>query len=308
MKTKLLIALFAFTLMSCSDDERYPETTVTIPSDPDNGNPTDPVVVEKKLEKILYINYREDGTISSTGKFEFDDAEKMVLVDGFSATGVPLRKREFTYNEKGLLINTNFHESGSSNTTFYEYDALGRIVKTSNAYAIYEAVFTNRLFTYEDDGSITVDEKVYEDSLEEGGGEIILSQGQYKYYKDAAGNIYKKTAANGNVITEAVYGNGNIVSYTSGSSSISFGFNTTNLPKGQYHNISKNAYGGLQNAILIEGFAAVGLGISNYVTEQNAVDKTTYAYEFDKDGYPVKISFFKNDSDKPFQIREISYK
>ena len=291
MKFKLLFAFMVLSIISCNQD--------------DDNSPVIPVV-EKKLDKILSTNYNSDDAIVTTATLTFDDNDRLLSEYGYKASGVLYRQRIYTYNENGLLVELDSHEDGASINTKYKYDNSGRVTESDNMFAIIEGVRTVRTFTYNADNTISVNANMTSYGPE---GEET-STAQYKYFLNAAGQIYRKTNSNGDVLAEAVYQGNNIVSFSEGNSSIVFDFNETNQTKGQFHGIVKNWYGdNWQNAILLDGFQAAGLGVSNYVIKQTSSSGIlTYNYEFDAEGYPVSVERIDESTNQPRQVREIFYK
>ena len=291
MKFKLLFAFMALSLVSCNQD--------------DDNSPLTPVV-EKKLDKILSTNYKANGDIASTATFTFDDNNRLLSKYIYNAAGELIGQRICTYNENGLLAEMDAHEDGASINTKYKYDNSGRVTESDNLFAIIEGIRTIKTFTYNADGTISV----IANEISYGPGGEETSTAQYKYFVNSAGQIYRRTNSNGDILAEAVYQGNNIVSFSEGNSDIVFDFNETNQTKGQFNGIVKNWYGdNWQNAILLDGFQAAGLGVSNYVIKQTSSSGIlTYNYEFDTEGYPVKVERLNIGTAQPRQAQEVSYK
>ena len=291
MKFKLLFAFMVLSFVSCIED--------------DNNSPVTPVV-EKKLDKMLSTNYNSNDAIVSTATLTFDDNDRLLSKYIYNASGKLIGQRICTYNENGLLAEMDAHEDGATINTKYKYDNSGRVTESDNMFAVIEGVRTVSTFTYNADNTISVNTNMTSYGPE---GEET-STAQYKYFLNAAGQIYRKTNSNGDILAEAVYQGNNIVSFSEGNSEIVFDFNETNQTKGQFHGIVKNWYGdNWQNAILLDGFQAAGLGVSNYVIKQTSSSGIlTYNYEFDTEGYPIKVERLNIGTAQPRQVQEVFYK
>lgn len=299
MKIKLLFAFLVLSMVSCSEDDG-------------SGNPdTNPTTQEKKLDKITDTRFKADGSVNTTTIAEFTDS-KLVSEVTYRLDEM-VANSTYMYNENGLLVEKKSYDSSISGGTqpyassLFKYDEQGRITEHDYYYAIIEADRTITTYTYNSDTTVSASAD-YFDVLN---NEHIITND--KYYVNTNGYVYKKTGSDGNNKLMAIYQGENLTSYVSGLISTSFEYNTTYLPKGQYHNIVQNLYGGnLLSAVLVNGFNAVDFGVKNYVTKETTVDAATtsyvtYTYDFNAEGYPVKVKCYKDGNSLPYLIREIQY-
>lgn len=296
MKTKLLLAFLAFSVISCSDDD---------------SSPSQP---EKKLDQMVVAHY-PDGINANSYKeiYDFDDHDRLTQISYYNPENELSAKTTYEYDQMLLSVVKSYGSSmGDPNkptsVTLFNYDGSLRIIgMDSNVETGIEGIHTITSFTYNADTTISAQQTTSappeEDALT-----------NFTYYKNADGLITKKVDSDNIIWTQAVYQAGNIASYTQlGTASMSFEFAENYLVKGNYLKINVNKFdGSFNNTIIAEGFKAVGNGFANYIsqhTASNAVSSqiTTYAYEFDQDGYPIKVSLFLEGSSQPYEVREISY-
>lgn len=307
MKIKLLFAFIALSLFSCSSNDDSENN--------DGNNPGgNPIAVEKELAKITDTRFKADGAVNTTTISEYTDnkaiSEATYMADALVA------KRTYTYNESGLLTELKAYDASMFGLerpyaiALCTYDDQGRIIRFDDTVTIIESDNTVTTFTYNNDTTITASADYYDVV----GGEHVITVD--KYYVNQAGRVYKKTGSDGTVKLSVLYIGDNVTSYTEGTASQIFEYDIANEPKGQYHNIVQNLYGGnFTNAMLVNGFSAFSYGVSKYVTRQNTTNSAgtntsfvTYSYDFDSDGHPVKVKCYKNGNSLPYMIREISYK
>lgn len=297
MKTKLLFAFLAMSVISCSDDD---------------SNPTTPPV-EKNLAQMVVKRYQNNGSIYKD-VYDFDGDNKLTIVNRYDGQDENFSKITYEYNASGLLsvAKTYGYSMGDPNqpshVTSYTYDGSSRITGIDDTESSgIESTQTITSFTYNSNNTISAVANIIAYPEEE----VIKN---YTFHVNADGHIVKKVDADNTILAQAVYNAGNIESYTQLSApSMSYLFNTANTPKGDYLNINLNRFGGdFNNAILSGGFASVGNGITNYVSQQTSTNATTsqittYTYEFDEDGFPIKVSLYTQGSTEPFEVREITY-
>lgn len=299
MKFKLLFALIALSIVSCSKDDD---------SDTKDSNPA---AQGKKLDKITDTRFKTDGSVNTTTIAEFTDS-KLVSQSTYQLDQM-VANSTYMYNESGLLVEKKSYDSSISGgaqpyaSSLFKYDGQGRVTEHDYNYVIIEADRTITTYTYNSDTTISASAD-YFDVLN---NEHIITND--KYYVNTNGHVYKKTGSDGSNKLMAVYQGENLTSYVSGLNTISFEYNTTDVPKGQYHNIVQNLYGGnLLSAVLVNGFDAIDFGVKNYVTKEttagvSATSYLIYTYEFDSEGYPVKVKCYKDGNSLPYLIREIQY-
>lgn len=296
---KLLIAFIALSLLSCSDDDS-------------SSTPT----VEKNLDQMVVTHY-PDGLAAPSYKqvYDFDDHNRVMQILHYSPQNELSSKRTYEYNQMLLSVTKTYDygmsigdPSQPSSVLSFSYDGSLRIIVVySYVETGIEGVHSITSFTYNADNTISA-EKTTSAPPEE---DVVAD---YTYYKNADGRITKVVDADGAVVTQAVYSGNNMDSYTiTGFTSKSYLFNSTVSPKGQYLNINLNKYDkSFNNTIIAEGFEAVSNGLSKYISQQTSSNDansvvTTYTYEFDEDGYPIKVSLFKEGSTQPYEVREITY-
>jgi hypothetical protein len=296
MKIKLLLAFVVFSLISCSDDD-------TSPSQP-----------EKNLEQMVVTHY-PDGINSNSYEevYDFDAYNRLTQISYFSPENELSAKKTYEYDQMLLSVIKGYgggmgDPEQPTSVTSFNYDGSLRIIgMDSNVEAGIEAIHTITSFTYNADNTISAQQTTSappeEDALT-----------NFTYYKNADGRIVKKEDADNTIWTQAVYNGSNVQSYTQlNLPSMSYMFNTVDAPKGQYLNIGRNKFdGSFNNTIIAEGFAAVSNGVNKYVSQHTSSIASinlvvTYTYEFDEDGYPIKVSLFSAGSSQPYEVREISY-
>lgn len=296
MKTKLLLAFLAFSVISCSDDD---------------SSPSQP---EKNLDQMV-VTYYPDGINANSYKeiYDFDDHDRLTQISYYNLENELSAKTTYEYDQMLLSVVKSYGSSMGdpnkpSSVTSFNYDGSLRIIgMDSNVETGIEGIHTVTSFTYNADNTISAEETTSAPPEED----VVKN---CTYYKTADGRIVKKIDSEGNILTQAVYENYNLKSYTrQGSASMAFLFNNDVTPKGNYLNINLNKYdGNFNNTILAEGFPAFSNGVSNYISQHTSsiaeINLTvTYTYEFDEDGYPIKVSLFSQGSSQPYEVREISY-
>jgi hypothetical protein len=296
MKTKLLLAFLAFSFISCSDDD---------------SSPSQP---EKNLDQMVVTHYPDgQGANSYKEIYDFDDHNRVAQIMYYSPQNELSAKRTYEYDQMLLSVIKGYgggmgDPEQPTSVTSFNYDGSLRIIGIdSNVETGIEGIHTITSFTYNADNTISAQQTTSappeEDALT-----------NFTYYKNADGRITKKVDSDNTIWTQAVYNGNNVQSYTQlGSPSMSYLFNTVNTPKGQYLNIGRNKFdGSFNNTIIAEGFAAVSNGVTNYVSQHTSSIASinlvvTYSYEFDEDGYPIKVNLFSAGSSQPYEVREISY-
>lgn len=288
MKTRLLLACFAIVMASCSTHD----------DSSGNGNPSENEG-EKKLREIVQTEFNENGSVKLTSKTQFDDNDRSLFWFQYDGAGELTTRFEYTYNQAGQLQGmTSYAVQGSSETVDYSYtltyDSNNRVITKEET----SPVTASTTFTYNANNTVTVIRST-------GSGADMYST----YYLNNNGQLFKKTTE---TETELLaYTGENILSYTNSTYSSSFTYDTTVTTKGQQQNVAINRYKGSKvNALMLEGLTAIDLGSTLYTSQKNDNngDVYTYEYQFDNEGYPIKVRCFKNGASIPFFIREINYK
>lgn len=283
MKLKLLIAFMALSLVSCSDDDNS-----------SNGS--------GQLDKYVITSYNEDGEAFDSYDIKFDN-NRMTGVYFHTPSGQIVDKREFYYNENGSLSKIEaFRDDEAEPYIINEiaYDGEGKISTTNMSYFDEWGGESSSVshYQYNSDNTITCTE-------EHDSGNVFIKT----YYKNASGKIYK--IIDQDEIQEVTYDGDNIATYSSGLGNMSYTFDNENTPAGPVLQSQLNQMNGnMDNTILFMGFSQITFGVSKYVVGQTSSDgsaNTTYVYEFDSNGYPVKLKSFKEGSTQPSMIREIFY-
>lgn len=293
MKTRLLFAFIALSLAACSSD------------DGSSGQDPDGNTGEKKLREIVQTEFNENGSVKLTTKTKFDDNDKALLEQQYNGMNELVAKREYTYNTKGVIDTMTYYsaETGLETPNYrytITYDADGRVSAVNDSFIHNGSPSTSVIgYLYNPNGTVLATR-----NFSYGGSKLVT------YYTNNSGQVYKKTDAEG--VTEQVsYLGENILSYNNGSINSVFTFDNEHTPKGQLHNTVVNQYSGnVANAIMLNGFTAISLGITNYAIQRTNSNGDTYEYkyDFDTNGYPIKLRCFKNGASIPFFIKEISYK
>jgi YD repeat-containing protein len=294
MKIKLLLAFIAFSFISCSDDD---------------ASPSQP---EKNLDQMVIKKYN-NGTYGQKVVYDFDDHNRVTLINRYDAQDEYFSKTTYEYDQMLLSVEKTYgfgmgDLNEPSSVISYNYDSSSRLISIDDHDAAgVEFSDTNIIFTYNADNTISAVETIVGPPSED-----IINN--YTYHKNADGNIVKKVDDGNTVLTQAVYDGANVLSYSRlGWPTWSYQYNVSDSPKGDYLKINTNKFdGSFNNTILAEDYPSVSNGVTNYISQHTisntqVSDVTTYTYEFDDDGYPIKVSLFKQGSTQPYEVREISY-
>jgi len=291
MKIKLLVAFMAIALVSCSKDD-----------DSGSGNSGNG---EKKLNRIIQTDFNENGSVKMTSQIQFDDNNKALSTLEYDGDGVLSTKRDFTYNKSGQVETMMYYTAATgieipnySYTVTYKGD--GRVESVSDSFISNGAAATSSMdYVYNENSTIVMTR-----NFSFGGATITT------FYLDTAGSVYKKTDSAGTA-EQLIYAGKDVQKYSTEMFSSTFAYDNEHTPKGQQNNVVLNQYNGnVQNTLLLGGFTSFNLGNTKYVTQRtdNAADIYNYEYQFDEEGYPVKIKCYKNEDVLPFSIREIYYR
>ena len=290
MKTKLLVAFMAIALVSCSKDDDS--------ASDNSGNE------EKKLNRIIQTDFNENGSVKMTSQIQFDDNNKALSNLEYDGDGVLSTKRDFTYNKRGQVETMMYYTAATdieipnySYTVTYKGD--GRVESVSDSFISNGAAATSSMdYVYNENSTIVMTR-----NFSFGGAAITT------FYLDTAGSVYKKTDSAGTT-EQLIYAGKDVQKYSTEMFFSTFAYDNEHTPKGQQNNVVLNQYNGnIQNTLLLGGFTSFNLGNTKYVSQRTDNDADTYDYEyqFDDDGYPVKLKCYKNKNVLPFSIREIYY-
>ena len=291
MKIKLLIAFMVLALVSCSKDDDS--------ASDNSGNG------EKKLNRIIQTDFNENGSVKMTSQIQFDDNNKALSNLEYDGDGVLSTKRDFTYNKSGQVETMMYYTAATgieipnySHTVTYKGD--GRVESVSDSFISNGAAATSSMdYVYNENSTIVMTR-----NFSFGGAAITT------FYLDTAGSVYKKTDSAGTT-EQLIYAGKDVQKYSTEMFSSTFAYDNEHTPKGQQNNVVLNQYNGnVQNTLLLGGFTSFNLGNTKYVMQRtdNAADIYNYDYQFDEEGYPVKIKCYKNEDALPFSIREIYYR
>ena len=291
MKIKLLVAFMAIALVSCSKDD-----------DSGSGNSGNG---EKKLNRIIQTDFNENGSVKMTSQIQFDDNNKALSTLEYDGDGVLSTKRDFTYNKSGQVETMMYYTAATgieipnySYTVTYKGD--GRVESVSDSFISNGAAATSSMdYVYNENSTIVMTR-----NFSFGGATITT------FYLDTAGSVYKKTDSAGTA-EQLIYAGKDVQKYSTEMFSSTFAYDNEHTPKGQQNNVVLNQYNGnVQNTLLLGGFTSFNLGNTKYVIQRtdNGADAYNYEYQFDDEGYPVKVKCYKNKNVLPFSIREIYYR
>lgn len=291
MKLKLLIAFFAVALASCSHDSR---NFNPIDEDPDNGNTNGDA-----MNRIVQTDFNEDGSVKVTTRTEFDENNKALHIFEHDGSGALTSTTDYTYNKDGQVETMAYFTAADGdlpvNTYSITYDGSGKIANLSETTA---SVNSSTDFVYNPDNTITAAKTI-------SGGTLEVT----KYFLSSAGLVYKKTSTSSN--EEIIYNGENIQTYTTATVTSTYTYDAEHELRGQQQAVAANQFkGNMVNTIIVNGFQSIALGKTKYVLQKldDNGDRYDYTYQFDDNGYPVKVRCFKNQSATPFFIREVSYK
>ena len=291
MKIKLLVAFMAIALVSCSKDDDS--------ASDNSGNE------EKKLNRIIQTDFNENGSVKMTSQIQFDDNNKALSNLEYDGDGVLSTKRDFTYNKSGQIETMMYYTAATgleipnySYTVTYKGD--GRVESVSDSFISNGAAATSSMdYVYNENSTIVMTR-----NFSFGGAAITT------FYLDTAGSVYKKTDSAGTT-EQLIYAGKDVQKYSTEMFSSTFAYDNEHTPKGQQNNVVLNQYNGnIQNTLLLGGFTSFNLGNTKYVMQRtdNGAEIYNYEYQFDKEGYPVKVKCYKNEDALPFSIREIYYR
>ena len=273
MKLKaLLLALVAISLAACSGDDSNPiETT------------------QGEVIQMIGEFYDENGI--KTGETIYDIEDKKTVKVTFYSQGELERYDDYEYNDEGMLEFVKSYLDGELwNTNEFEYDSQGRVIAQTHTFANSEQT-SIRYYTHNNDNTITVS-----------GGETAT------YFINEQGRVYKHFESEFS-FTEAEYEGNNIIRLSTYSTSADIIYDEEHEPKGDYHQIDKEQFGNyLANGIVCGGFG-YGLGVDKYLLAVDGSGNTGYSqvYEFDDEGYPVKMSRYYEGSPQPSSELTIIY-
>jgi hypothetical protein len=292
MKTRLLFAFIAIAMASCSSDDNSSD------KDPSENNQ------EIKLREIIQTEFNQDGSVKLTTKTRFDDKDKALLEEQYNTAGELTAKREFTYNPLGQVESMAFYSADTGLETLNSgytavYDANGRVTTINENFIVNGSQATSvTTYLYNPNNTVIMTRNF-------SSGESAMTT----YYLNSTGQVFKKTDSDG-MTEQVIYLGANMLNYSNGTITSSFGYDNEHSPKGQQHNTVVNQFNGnVANAMMIDGFKSIDLGRDKYViqrTDSNG-DSYDYQYQFNDDGYPIKLRCFKNGGSIPFFIREIYY-
>jgi hypothetical protein len=246
---------------------------------------------EKNKEQFFFSKVSYDniigGELRATVEFEFDK-NKVVVKNGFNASGEQTSTRTYAYNDKGLLIkSTGFNQNGEIdiiNTFNYENGNVTSVERIRNIFmdTIYNVIsYSNNLIENE--------------LINTKGDRLIFTQ----HYLNEDGFIYKSD----NGITAEI----NLIEGLPISKKIVYPDNVVEfehiylenpIPIGPWKNFWSNLYGNLNNQIIRQ--------TGGVLSHEDAVDLPKYIisagsqvqreYEFNAEGLPIKIEkTFNND-------------
>ncbi|MCO6146626.1 hypothetical protein [Flavobacterium sp. NRK1] len=288
MKTKLLLAFMATFLISCSGED----DTITVEADPHQ-------VVEKKLDYVVKTT-EADSTI-----IQFNDNNQIINETRYDLSGVIDYKKEYIYDFSGHLKTVKdfyafYGLDQPVETQSYSYDDEGKLIKRiiNEKQSTYDLI-TRVIYSYSN--TVISYEVTSNTSNNTGHGTYLLNN---------EGFISK---IEGNYTDEFLYEGDNIIWFggTRHLPSDIYEYDMINEPVGPYVHMYKNPYGSINNAILMTSTLYVSLLGSNYVTKwYNNDNNFSYEvkYEFDDDGYPVKVKRYYAGIPDPLRVEEIFYK
>ena len=271
MKFRLLLFATFLTLMSCSGDDNS--------IDPVNENP---IVEEPQSKNLLSI-------VITNESYKFvTNYEDNKIKDSYtySSSGELLRSSTYTYLSNGTIGEIKiFDEQGNFTgiSDVFLYDNEGKLVqivlKAIDGEGVEVANYMD--FIYNNDGTVTRE-------YDFGG----LTTTVYSF--NNLGQLYKINSDG--YESEATYEGNTIVSLYAGNLLSTYSYDTATLVKGHLLKKELNMFGGhYQNTALYFGFSAVMSFDKFCVESSNAIESETQAtYEFDEDGYPIKITSFQD--------------
>jgi hypothetical protein len=170
MKAKLLTALMALMLLSCSKND-----------DASGNNPSENEG-EKKLREIVQTEFNENGSVKLTGKTQFDDNDRSLFWFLYDGTGELTSRIEYTYNNAGQLEETtSYAVQGNSETMDYSYtltyDSNNRVIAKNES----SPATASTTYAYNANNTVTV--------IRTGSGADMYST----YYLNNDGQLFKKT-------------------------------------------------------------------------------------------------------------------
>lgn len=286
MKIKLLACIAFLSLMSCSGgDDSAPVNT-------ENPTPT-----EKKLKKISGYDMENGGNLISEQLFQ-NDLVKYVYV--YNPDGSEYYHREYSYNNDGILVMLQTYEDNilTSRETI-TYDSQQRISNVLREF--FSSGVTNVIhkdYVYNDDNTIT--NEVYDSQTSvtntfylNDAGLVIRSEADSEFDN----NIYiEEREYNGNneVLFRRKSLNKTTLEYTLQYEE-AYSYDLATPVIGSY--LNPHRFGEFKaNLVLFYSFHQRYILNENYLTGRtSASENQTRSYEYDEEGYPVKLKVYRDD-------------
>jgi len=257
------------------------------------------------LDKIVQTEYNDTGgAVSKKIITQFDDNNKVKEMVSYNPSNDIINKQEFIYDESGILKTRKiYYVTDLVNPIYiynYFYDIEGRVIKMIEVSNIGTPSTSTYLYAY-NNHIITVTEN----------STFFGTLPGFTFELNDNGLIYKKVA--GDITDELTYDVDNVIFHggTSHSPSIHYEYDNITQPIGPYINIVKNQYGSINNALIMSGFSNISfLGSKYLIKRTDSYNSATflYKYEFNEEGYPVKIKYYFGEDTIPYTIREVFYK
>ncbi|QYJ67443.1 hypothetical protein [Flavobacterium litorale] len=303
MKIRLLLSLIMLFFISCSSDD------TTTPTDENN-------TVEKHIKEIAKYSTNLDGEIIYVGLKKYENGVPIEHYSGYNSDGSFNIQVLYTYDNESRLMEMEMIYSDRTTDFTFEYDTLGRLISknriTQSSNGVSQTI-DHSDFDYSNSNQII--ESYTHSHTDSGPGQYY--SGQSIMYLDDEGYVYKTGSSENSEFIEATYQNGNIISiskfqYDESTASYiesilrSYVYDTETEVRGEYNysNITSNSvFLGLETNLFGSNKANAALfngGVSdrmiNYPIQFLRSDgiywghpSHTKVYEFDSDGYPIKV-------------------
>lgn len=267
---RLLFCIAFLSLMSCSgDDNTEPVNTNPIAEEPEGKDLLSKVSINESYKYV--VNY-EDNKIKDSYTYNL--------------SGELLYFFKYTYLNNGTIGEIKYFDAQGNFTgtsDAFLYDGEGKLVQVVMKALDEEGEVYNYMdFTYNPDGTVTRE-------YDFGG----LTTTVYSF--NSLGQLYMINEDGYESI--ATYEGNTIISRYSGNLLTTFTYDNTTSVKGHLLKTEFNMFNGhYQNTALYFAFSPALMSPDKFMIESSNENgyETQSTYEFDEDGYPIKITGFQN--------------
>ena len=281
MKKNVFMALAVAFLCTACDEDNPEALSNTPPAEldtvifNDGTNEVDLMVFEDNKVQQYKIGSNGDETYDLNYSYSYNQDGQLIGMTGTDAQGQLFFKQDLSYDEQGRLV--------------LKHDVYHNLTQGTQAVEDVE-------YSYNDLGhTITADFTSFDDT--------VLDR---VYHFNSAGLVSKITKVDGTTIQEMQYDGYNIVQM----GDFTYTYDNFTEVKGEYINIYRNKFKSYANYVIYTGYMVPNVLSTKYILSDaypTTESGTTYNYEFDEDGYPIKVNRTSGSGNGNTEIL-ISYK